>query len=138
MKTLIWVLFAVLMLGWTGLAAVSVQLTEWLFAAMASGQAGEVVGGVAGGVANWPVPAWLAVWVSPELIESLQTSWAGMLGWLSAVMPSVAGLSGLVSVLVWLFWGLGALTLLAIALLLHWLAGRMADKPKALPVGSRA
>lgn len=136
MKTLIWVLFAVLVLGWTGLAAVSVQLTDWLFAAMASGQAGQAVGGVvgaAGGLANWPVPAWLALWVSPEMIEGLQASWTAMLAWLSAIAPSAAGLSGLVSALVWVFWGLGALTLLGIAVLLHWLVGRMAGTSKAGP-----
>jgi len=131
MKPLIWALFAVLVLGWTGLAAVSVQLTEWLFGAMASGEAGAVTGQVAGTLANWPIPAWLAPWVSPEMIQALQASWVEMLGWLSAIMPSMAGLSGLVSVLVWVFWGLGALTLLAIAVLLHWLVGRMAGAPKA-------
>ena len=42
MKAMIWVAFVLLAGLWTGLVALTVQVTDWLLAAMASGQATDL------------------------------------------------------------------------------------------------
>ncbi len=127
MRALIWGLFAVLILGWTGMAWVSVELTQWVFTAIGSGDAAQA----AQTVATWPVPAWLSLWVTPELIRLVQAMWVDVVGWAAAILPSMEGLSGLVSVLVWVFWAFGALLLLGLAFMLHWMTGRAKPRHSA-------
>ena len=122
MKSLIWGVFIVILLGWTGTAWVSAELAQWILSAVGTQANGEVVQAIG----NWPVPAWLAFWVSPELIQSLQAAWLDITGWIAPWLPSADGLSGVLTALVWVAWGLGAFTLLAIAVVLHWLAGKAA------------
>ncbi len=57
MKTLIWAAFALLALIWTGLAAASAGLAEWLIGAVASGEATQVAADAATTIGQWPVPA---------------------------------------------------------------------------------
>lgn len=121
MKTAVWTVFALLALCWTGMAAVSVQITDWLLASVATDAAGAAVSASAA----WPVPAWLALWVDPQAIQALQTAWAGAVQWLGAVLPSAGGLAGWVSAAVWIVWGFGLAGLLALAGVLHWLAGKV-------------
>ena len=120
MKTAIWAVFALLALCWTGMAAVSVQITDWLLATVATDAAGAAVSASAA----WPVPAWLALWVDPQAIQALQLAWADAVQWLGAVLPSAGGLAGWVSAAVWIVWGFGLLGLLALAGVLHWLVGK--------------
>lgn len=117
MTTAIWVVVAVLAAFWTGLAALLAQLTDWLSAAMASGAAG----GALDQIGQWPVPAWLAPWVDPAWVETMQATVLEWLQWLSAAMPAIGGLVGWVSPLVWLLWGLGLVVLLCVGGGLHFL-----------------
>lgn len=116
----IWVVVVVLAALWTGLAALLAQLTDWLSAAMASGAAGSALDQIG----QWPVPAWLAPWVDPAWVETMQASVLEWLQWLSAVMPAIGGLMGWISPLVWLLWGLGLVVLLCVGGGLHFLARR--------------
>lgn len=116
----IWVVVAVLAAFWTGLAALLAQLTDWLSAAMASGAAGSALDQIG----QWPVPAWLAPWVDPAWVETMQASVLEWLQWLSAAMPAIGGLMGWISPLVWLLWGLGLVVLLCVGGGLHFLARR--------------
>ena len=116
----LWVVVAVLAALWTGLAAVLAQLTDWLSAAMASGAAGSALDQIG----QWPVPAWLAPWVDPAWVETMQASVLEWLQWLSAAMPAIGGLMGWISPLVWLLWGLGLVVLLCVGGGLHFLARR--------------
>jgi hypothetical protein len=116
----IWVVVAVLAACWTGLAALLAQLTDWLSAAMASGAAGSALDQIG----QWPVPAWLAPWVDPAWVETMQASVLEWLQWLSAAMPAIGGLMGWISPLVWLLWGLGLVVLLCVGGGLHFLARR--------------
>ena len=120
MRAIVWGVFALLAAGWTGLVAISVQITEWLLGMAASGQVGDV----ATAAGQWPVPAWLALWVDPQAIEALQLAWADAVQWLGAVLPSAGGLAGWVSAAVWIVWGFGLAGLLALAGVLHWLVGK--------------
>lgn len=116
----IWVAVAVLAALWTGLAALLAQLTDWLSAAMASGAAGSALDQIG----QWPVPAWLAPWVDPAWVETMQASALEWLQWLSAAMPAIGSLMGWISPLVWLLWGLGLVVLLCVGGGLHFLARR--------------
>lgn len=120
MKPLIWGVFGLLALCWTGLAAASVEITQWLLSLVASGQVTDA----ATAAGQWPVPAWLSAWVDPAWLKTLQTAWLGMVQWLGRVLPSSGGLMAWVTPMVWFVWALGMLCLLVPAIGLHWLAGR--------------
>ena len=121
MKALLWVAFVVLAGIWTGLVALTAQITDWLLAAMASGQATDLAN-VAG---QWPVPAWLGLWVDTAWLQSLQAAWVDVVQWLGQVLPSAGGLMGWIGPLLWIGWGLVMLLLLVCAVAGHWLLGRM-------------
>jgi hypothetical protein len=126
-RAIVWGVFALLAAGWTGLVAISVQITEWLLGMAASGQVGDV----ATAAGQWPVPAWLALWVDPAWVQALQAAWLGTVQWLGQVLPSGDGLMGWIAPLLWTGWALGLLCLLVPAVALHWLAGRFGT-PAAL------
>lgn len=121
MKWLIWIAFALLISLWTGLVVVTVQLTDWLLQAMATGQATDM----AGLVSQWPLPAWLAAWGGTAWLEALQATLAGFLQWVGDWLPAAAGLMGWLTPLMWVVWGLVALCMVAVAVLAHWLVGRI-------------
>lgn len=121
MKALVWGVFVVLMLGWTGLAWVSAELTQWMLTGLGTGEATQA----AQTVATWPVPAWLSLWISPEFVTSMQAMLVDVTAWVSAIFPTAQGLSSVIVVLIWVCWGIGALTLLALAVGLHWFASRL-------------
>lgn len=102
MKTLIWLIAGLLAAVWTGMVALTVQVSDWLLNAVASAPA------VGGAAAPLPVPAWLAHW-----------------------LPGAGGLMEWITPLLWTGWALGLLPLLALAGFLHWLAGRT-NPPAAL------
>lgn len=124
MKWLLWSVVALAALFWTGLVAVGAQLSDWLASVVASGQAVEV----ARGAAQWPVPAWLGLWVDPAWVALLQQAWADAFTWLSDLLPVTAGwagsLLGWVAPLLWVVWALGLGLMLLLAGGLHWLMAR--------------
>lgn len=134
MKPLIWGIFALLALCWTGLAAASVEMTEWLLARVASGQVTEA----ATAAGQWPVPEWLALWIDPRWVTTMQSAWLGLVQWLGQALPSASGLTGWVTPLLWTAWALGMVCLLVSAAALHWLAGRLktAISPRNAPLSS--
>lgn len=129
MKTLIWLLFALLLAVWTGGVWVVLGLSEWLLAAAASAQpgAGGGVGmaDVLGGMGQWPLPAWLAPWLDAAALQEWQAHVAGALQWLGGVLPSATSLMAWLSPLAWVAWGLVALMLLAVAAVAHWAVGQL-------------
>lgn len=134
MKTLIWVVFGLFALCWTGLATASVQVTEWLLSMLASGQATST----ASAAAQWQMPDWLSTWIDPTWLAALQTAWIGLVQGLAQVLPNASGqLVEWVAPLMWTAWALGLLCLLLLALALHWLAGRL-QTPATLRQGRNA
>ncbi|WP_396434099.1 hypothetical protein [Limnohabitans sp.] len=120
MKALVWVVFVILVAFWTGLVALTEQLSQWLLASMATGQVGEL----AAIPDQWPVPAWLGLWVDTEWLKSMQEAGLGLVQWLTQVMPSADGLMRWISPLLWLCWGLGTIFLWVCAAAAHWLLGK--------------
>lgn len=126
MKAIVWLVFLVLVAFWTGLVALTEQLSQWLLTSMASGQVGEL----ATVVGQWPVPAWLGFWVDTAWLQSLQEVGVGLVQWLSQVLPSSQGLMSWISPLLWLGWGLGTLLLLVAAVIGHMLLGQRGSTPR--------
>jgi hypothetical protein len=126
MKALVWLVFLLLTAFWTGLVALTEQLSQWLLASMAAGQVGELAS-VAG---QWPVPAWLGLWVDTAWLQSLQEAGVGLVQWLANVLPSSQGLMSWISPLLWLGWGLGTLLLLVAAVIGHMLLGQRWSTPR--------
>jgi hypothetical protein len=126
MKALVWLVFLILTAFWTGLVALTEQLSQWLLASMAAGQVGELAT-LAG---QWPVPAWMGFWLDTAWLQSLQEAGVGLVQWLSKVMPSSQGLMSWISPLLWLGWGLGTLLLLVAAVMGHMLLGQRWSTPR--------
>ena len=74
MKLLIWAGAVVVALLWTGMIAVMASLATWLV-----GSADQAVGGLQA-ISQWPMPAWLALWVDPALLERLAEATAARAG----------------------------------------------------------
>ncbi len=74
-------------------------------------------GGAALGGSLWP--EWINFWIPPELAQTLQSMIAALGPMVQAALETVPFLSGAVSVLAWVIWGLGALTLLALTIGAH-------------------
>ncbi|MBS7780042.1 hypothetical protein [Acidovorax sp. CCYZU-2555] len=88
-------------------------LTVWAVAS-----AGALAGGSAAlGASLWP--DWVNFWIPPELAQVLQSMVASLGPMVQALLETVPFLSGAVSVLAWVIWGFGALTLLALAIGAH-------------------
>lgn len=121
MKALIWVAFVLVAGVWTGLVALTAQLTEWLLGAVASGQVNDL----ASAAGQWPVPDWLGLWVDTAWLQAVQAATADMLQWLGQVLPGADSLMGWISPLLWTVWLLVLLTMLVLAALGHWLVGRL-------------
>lgn len=120
MKKIIWLVFAVSAALWTGLVALTLQLSDWLLATVASAQ-------VPGALANpvpWTPPAWAEPWVGPGLLESLQATAVWLMQGVNQILPAFGSLGTVITVLGWFVWGLVMVAMLAVALGLHWVAGR--------------
>lgn len=120
MKKIIWLAFAVLAALWTGLVALTLQLTDWVLATIATAQ---VPGGPID-TSQWVAPAWAAAWVDPAWLASLQGGLVWAAQGLNQVLPFAGSLGTLITVLGWICWGFIMAGLLVLALILHWLAGK--------------
>lgn len=122
MRWLIWVVFALVILLWTATVFVGTQVLGWAAGLLSSGQD---VTAVQQAVQGFPWPAWLALWVDPawlqQLGEAVTQSWA----WLTTVLPFFATLAGWLVPLAWILWGVVAVGMLAVAIVLHLLSGRV-------------
>lgn len=129
MTTILWLLFALVALVWTGVIALGVQLADWALAGIASGQ---VAGAVAAAGERVP-PGWLGALLDPAALQALTEGLQAGLRWLSGVLPLADGLAGWAAFALWAIWAAGMLALLAVTALLHWGLRRL--RPPALQPG---
>lgn len=120
MKKIIWLTFAALAALWTGLVALTLQLTHWVLATIATAQ----VPGTALDTSQWVAPAWAAGWLDPAWLASLQGGLVWAAQGLNQILPVAGSLGTLIAVVGWIFWGFIMVGLLALAMVLHWLAGK--------------
>lgn len=120
MKKIIWLAFALLAALWTGMVAITLQLTDWLLGTIATTQ-------VPGNLAlpdGWSPPLWAEPLVASGLLESLQGTLVWMAQTVNQILPFAGGLGTLISVLGWIVWAVVFAIMLAVALGLHWFVGR--------------
>jgi hypothetical protein len=137
MKKIIWLVFALLAALWTGLAVIALKLVSWMLATVAAVRIPDS----AAGMGASPLPDGLLQWVDPGILHALQGAFLSVIQGLNKILPSVGGLDGWISALVWIAWGLIMAALLVLALVLHWLAGRRpaaASLPALQADGNRA
>ncbi len=127
MKIALWIVFALLAALWTGTVLVSAELTGWLATTVASGQAGDVITNVG----QWPVPAWLSLWIDPAWVQGLQAAWVDVMGWLGQSGPALGGVVSWLIPVMWIVWGLVMLMMLAAAIAGHFLLGKF-SRPSSL------
>jgi hypothetical protein len=119
MKILIWAVAVLLALLATATVWVLTSITGWI----ADNSAGAL--GSVAQMAQWPVPAWLAVWIDPGLLESLYGRTLAFAQWMATFStPWVSTLLGWLEPALWVLWGLFMALLLALASGLHYLAHR--------------
>jgi hypothetical protein len=121
MKFLLWVVFVVIAALWSGTVLISAELTKWLAASVSWGKPGELITNAG----DWPVPAWLSMWIDPALVESFQAHWVQVLGWLGQTGPSLEGVVSWLIPLIWVIWGAVMLIGLVVALAGHFLIGKL-------------
>lgn len=110
---IIWFLSFMLLALWS-LACWGVHaVTVW-----AVGSAGALAGGTAAMDAVL-LPEWIKVWIPPQLAEEFGAMIASVGPVVQAALETVPALSGAVTVLAVVIWGLGALALLALAVGAH-------------------
>jgi hypothetical protein len=113
---------ALIALLWTAFIAVSAALADWL-----AGQGGQLQGGMQA-LAQWPMPAWIGLWLDPALAEALRASVVWTVEALTAFMPWIVPLLDWVAPLLWVIWAIGMVILVVLAglglLLISRLRGR--------------
>ena len=119
MKLLIWASAVVVALLWTLMIAVMASLATWLV-----GSADQAVGGLQA-ISQWPMPAWLALWVDPALLEPVKAMVAGGMDLLVTATPWLTPLLAWIAPLLWLVWALVMVLLLVIAVAGHLLVGKL-------------
>lgn len=121
MKLLIWAVTALLALMWTVGAWAVAALLGWVASSAAPADAAEW-GRV---LTEWPMPAWLTLWIDPATIHAALGGLAWTLEKLQSAWPGLQGVIGALVPLTWIVWGIGLAGLLALAGLVHWLVARV-------------
>ena len=126
MKLLMWAGVVVVALLWTGMIAVMASLATGLV-----GSADQAVGGLQA-ISQWPMPAWLALWVDPALLEPIKAMVAGGMDLLVTATAWLTPLLAWIAPLLWVVWALVMVLLLAIAVAGHLLVGKLrpANSPR--------
>ncbi|MBL8328033.1 MAG: hypothetical protein JNJ71_04210 [Rubrivivax sp.] len=134
MSWLIWIVFAVLALGWTGLSWLGASGLEWVGGQLAGGGAVDL----AGALSSWSLPTWLVVWLDLGWLQSMQMFFVDVMESLREAWPWIGAAVGWLVPLIWIVWGLGMALLLLLAVLGHWLVRRGSGPGPSAPAQPRA
>jgi hypothetical protein len=115
LKTALWAIAGLLALLWSGLAWASAAVVRWTVDALSTGQAAEL-GKTA---VAFKFPAWLEPFLDTGLLSAIQDLVRWVLELAGQGAPLAGAAVGWLVPVVWGVWGLGLLTLLGIAALLH-------------------
>lgn len=109
MKFLLWGVTLLVAVLWTLLVALTASFANWL------ADAGAPVLGVAQQVAEWPLPAWAALWVDPAWLDGLREMLMWSMDFVVNFAPWLFTAVGWIAPVLWVLWGLGMLALLMVA-----------------------
>ena len=118
MKILLWVVVLIAAMLCTLLAVLFASVVGWLSTHMAG--SADVISQAA----QWPLPAWLAAFFSPALLEPMRTAVVVVIDALATGIPWVAPLLGWLVPVVWIVWALVVLGLIAVGSGVHYAIGR--------------
>ncbi|APR03168.1 hypothetical protein GO613_11800 [Azoarcus communis] len=121
MKTIIWSLFILILAVWTGMTLLTVHLVDWIaqsFGATLPNDLGAVLNTI-------PVPPLLALWIDAAWIQSIHAGLVAFIEALTQTVPYFASAIDWLSPLIWAIWALGAIALLILTIVGHWLVGSL-------------
>lgn len=116
MTYLLWGISALIGLIWTGIAALSTQLVEWIATQAANGGVDDVLRSLTPKASPEPLAGWLDLFVGPLLQEQMQSMLALTLDWISQLGIALVWLEPLI----WTVWAVGLFTLLLLTGIGHW------------------
>lgn len=121
MKIIVWGLFSLLALIWTGSTALIVEAVQWTSERLLfkSSNDLEMV------TSNIVIPFWLNPLLDPSgwatILQTVQSVIVGT----ATVLPFLGSMMGWISPVIWLIWGIGMLALLAFAIAGNVLVNRL-------------
>jgi hypothetical protein len=118
LKAGLWLLTGLLLVLWSAGMAGMAEWARWLAAELPRWM------GTLPALPPWPEPAWLSIWVDPALVQAAQAFLVWLLDVLRLLGLSAQGLGTFLVVILGVVWALGALALLALALVAHLLWNR--------------
>jgi hypothetical protein len=133
MKLVIVVVFVLLGLLWTGLAALTAGGLQWAAGALASGSAGDL----AAAMGSWQLPTWLVQGLDLGWLMGLQAALVTAVDMLQQWWPGVGQVVGWLVPVVWITWGLGMALLLLLGVLAYLAWGRLSRSGQP-PTGGAA
>jgi hypothetical protein len=98
------------------------SLVAWALHAIAVwtiSNAGAVTG-AASGFEGLKLPDWLAPWVPPEVAQAMTSLLSGLGPLFDSLLQAAPSLAGGLTVMTWVFWGLGSGLLVLLGAGLHW------------------
>ena len=119
MKFLLWGATLFVAVLWTLLVALTTSVANWL-----AGAGVPVVGAVQQ-VAEWPMPAWVALWLDPARVDGVRAMLTWTIDFVVNYAPWLFSALGWIAPLLWMLWGLGMFVLLLIAAVGQVLLGRV-------------
>ncbi len=112
MKALIWGVFALAILLWTGISVLVVNVIEWSAQQLSKGSPAFLETATS----SIAIPIWMSPWLDPSSWATIFMSIQGMLASTAAAVPFLGSMLGWLAPVVWIVWGLGVLGLLALAI----------------------
>jgi hypothetical protein len=77
--------------------------------------------GVASGVEDLRLPEWLAPWIPPEIAQAMTSLLSGFAPVVESMLQTAPALSGGLTMVTWVIWGLGSTLLVLLGAGLHLL-----------------
>ena len=119
MKLLLWAVIGLVAVFWTLMIAVSASLASWLAGSS------DIAAAKLEAIAQWPAPAWLALWLDPALLQPIKDMTVWGMNLLVTATPWLTPLLDWIAPLLWVVWAVVMLMLLALAVGGHLLVGKL-------------
>lgn len=126
MKAVIWILFVLVVLVWTGFAALVAQAIAWSSAQLSAG----AIGTLEMATNNVVIPAWANPWLAPADWATILMFVQSALDNAAATVPVLGSMLGWLAPLVWIVWALGLAALFALLIAGILLVKRFGDRSR--------